>query len=179
MSCECPICFDPITSVNCTVTECGHAFHSNCIFKNLNQNNGCPLCRKELVEVVESDEEDEEDDENDSDVSDDEEEETIPEPPSVFQFTQALKKKGFTEVDFVRLILNEIYNYNGSCEDDNIIDEKDNKMMILISDIFTGEKSVDHRDKRSYADVLLGKEKMGEVGAGPEPVNVKKVNFVV
>ena len=175
MSSECPICFDPITSTNCTITECGHAFHSNCIFKNLSQNNGCPLCRKELVEQMESDTEDEEDEDDDSD---DEEEETIPEPPSVFQFTEALKKKGYTEMDFVRLILNEVYNYNGCCEDPNIIDEKDNKMMLLISDLFTGEKSVDHRDKRSYADVLLGKEKIGETGSGPEPVNVKKVNFV-
>jgi len=177
MSCDCPICFDPITSINCTITECGHAFHSYCIFKNLSQNNGCPLCRKELVEELESsDDEDEEEEEEDEEDDEEDEEEVIPEPPTIFQFTETLKKNGFSDIDFVRLILNEIYNYNGSCEDYSIHDDRDNKLMLVISDIFTRKKSVDYRDKRSYADVLLGKEKCGEVGAGPQP---KKVNFVV
>lgn len=177
MSCECPICFDVITSINCTTTECGHSFHSYCIFKNLSQNNGCPMCRKELVEAMESSDDEETIYSSDEEEEDEEETVEIPTPPSVFQFTEALKKKGYSEGDFVRLILNEVFNYNGSCETGEI-DEKDNKMMEFISDIFTRKKSVDYRDKRSYLDVIAGKEKCGETGSGPLPVNSKKVNFV-
>jgi hypothetical protein len=176
MSCECPICFDEITSINCTTTECGHSFHSYCIFKNLSQNNGCPLCRKELVEVMEDSDDDSEEYEDDDEEEEEDEEEVIPNPPSVFQFTEALKRKGYSEGDFVRLILNEVFNYNGCCET-GISDEKDQKMIDFIHEIYTGNKSVDYRDKRSYLDVIVGKEKCGETGSGPLPVNSKKVNF--
>ena len=52
---ECSICMEVITEINKTTTECGHIFHSYCIFKNLCERNGCPMCRKELVEVKETD----------------------------------------------------------------------------------------------------------------------------
>ena len=71
---ECSICFDEICeNKNCTTTECGHMFHSSCIFKNINFNGfACPMCRNEFVEQSEesdSDDEseysrDDEDDEN-------------------------------------------------------------------------------------------------------------------
>lgn len=49
---ECSICFDEICgNKNCTTTECGHMFHSSCIFKNINFNGfACPMCRNEFVE---------------------------------------------------------------------------------------------------------------------------------
>jgi len=170
MSSDCPICFDPITNINCTTTECGHTFHSCCIFKNLAQNNGCPLCRKELVEVVDSDSEDDEyesdeDDYSDYDSEDDElDSEDGVKGISVFQYTEALKRKGFTEYDFVKILLRQ-----------NVIDlsDKDKRGIELvntISSIYSGEKSVDYRDKRSYLDVVLGKDKIGETGVGPESI---------
>ena len=182
MSSECPICFDPITNINCTTTECGHTFHSCCIFKNLTQNNGCPLCRKELVEVVESESEsDEYESESGEDDYSDYDSELDSEDGvkgiSVFQYTEALKRKGFTEYDFVKILLRQ-----------NVIDlsDKDKKGIELvdtISSIYSGEVSVDYRDKRTYLDVILGKDKIGETGVGPESIYLeskldkKKVNF--
>jgi len=48
---ECPICFDSIDMKNIAVTECGHMFHSTCIFRNLELRIDCPMCRHPLVEV--------------------------------------------------------------------------------------------------------------------------------
>lgn len=172
MSCECPICFDPITSINCTTTECGHTFHSFCIFKNLSQNNGCPMCRKELVEAVEDSDEEEEDEEED-----DEEEEIVSVNTanvSVLQIAETLKKKGITELDFIHLLLIELYDF----ENDETMEKKNEDILQIIDNIFLGKQGVDHRDKRTYADVILGKDKCGETGIGPKPVEYKKVNFV-
>ena len=65
---ECCICMECITETNKTTTECGHTFHSSCIFKNLYERIECPMCRKELVNdsVIEDsdyDSENEDDDE--------------------------------------------------------------------------------------------------------------------
>jgi len=48
---NCSICYDKLNPIkNIVVTECNHAFHFTCIFKNIktNYNSGdqCPLCRK-------------------------------------------------------------------------------------------------------------------------------------
>lgn len=179
MTCDCPICYDPITSVNCTTTECGHTFHSNCIFKSLSMNSGCPLCRQSLVEEVSDDEDEEEDDEGEEEDEEGAEEETITSSItssiSILQITEVLKKKGYTETDFVRLILTEFYEFETN-EDTEV---KDEKLLHIIDSIFTGNEGVDYRDKRTYADVLLGKEKCGETGIGPKPVELRKVNFIV
>jgi hypothetical protein len=184
MSSDCPICFDPITNINCTTTECGHTFHSCCIFKNLTQNNGCPLCRKELVQVEESESDSEEyesDEDTYDDYSDDDSEDDDSEDGgiSVFQYTEALKRKGFTEYDFVKILLRQ-----------NVIDlsEKDKRgfeLVNAISSIYSRKESVDYRDKRTYLDVVLGKDKIGETGIGPESIYLessldkknKKVKF--
>jgi hypothetical protein len=45
----CPICHDKIKKNNSTITQCGHRFHSSCIFKSVTRHNDvCPLCRKHL-----------------------------------------------------------------------------------------------------------------------------------
>lgn len=41
---DCPICLSQITS-GCCETECGHRFHSKCIFESLRSNASCPICR--------------------------------------------------------------------------------------------------------------------------------------
>jgi hypothetical protein len=131
------------------------------------------MCRKELVEVME-DSEDEDEEEYSDDEEDDELEYEVGTPPTAFQFTQALKKKGYTEVDFMQLILNKFYDYNwisGRLTNEiEECEEKDNELMTMITEIMIKKKSVDYRDKRSYADVLLGKEKIGETGIGPTSV---------
>lgn len=68
---DCCICMEIITDTNKTTTECGHTFHSSCIFRNLSQRIECPMCRKELIEPTEEelDDEDGDDDEDDDDDS--------------------------------------------------------------------------------------------------------------
>ena len=67
---DCCICMEIITDTNKTTTECGHTFHSSCIFRKLSQRIECPMCRKELSDPSEEDEE-EDDDETESNESDD------------------------------------------------------------------------------------------------------------
>ena len=44
---ECPICYEKVTSENdCTVTKCGHVFHSTCLIRNIViSGSNCPYCR--------------------------------------------------------------------------------------------------------------------------------------
>ena len=47
---ECPICMDIIGDNNCLTTECGHKFHTNCMFSNINHNGFiCPCCRAQMI----------------------------------------------------------------------------------------------------------------------------------
>lgn len=50
---ECSICLEPIKKDNIIVElECGHIFHKHCIITNIfNNNNKCPLCRKQFFEI--------------------------------------------------------------------------------------------------------------------------------
>ena len=55
---ECPICMDVIGEKNCVTTDCGHQFHANCMFTNIDRNGfKCPCCRAQMIK---------EDDETDS-----------------------------------------------------------------------------------------------------------------
>jgi hypothetical protein len=72
---ECPICFDIINSTNQTITECGHAFHTNCLMKNVMHNGfGCPYCRAKMCEEPETSLSDEEEDSDYSGTDDADEE---------------------------------------------------------------------------------------------------------
>ena len=47
---ECPICLDNLDAHVCE-TECGHKFHSRCMFETIFRgNNKCPCCRYVLVQ---------------------------------------------------------------------------------------------------------------------------------
>ena len=73
---ECPICMEIIDLCkNCSTTECGHQFHSNCLMKSIAFNGfGCPYCRFEMVEEIDdSEDEDYEDDADEQDEGEDEE----------------------------------------------------------------------------------------------------------
>ena len=47
---KCCICMNECKNKTCTL-ECGHIFHTNCIFKWFNKNNNCPICRAEVPEL--------------------------------------------------------------------------------------------------------------------------------
>lgn len=68
---DCCICMEIINDTNKTTTECGHTFHSSCIFRNLSQRIECPMCRKELVEPPLAPEDDDEFDADDDSSYDD------------------------------------------------------------------------------------------------------------
>lgn len=46
---DCPICLSCIESGGCE-TECGHTFHSKCIFEAMQRSVSCPICRAALCE---------------------------------------------------------------------------------------------------------------------------------
>ena len=46
----CSICMDDCKGKTCTL-ECGHKFHTKCIFTWFKKNNNCPLCRAEVPEL--------------------------------------------------------------------------------------------------------------------------------
>ncbi len=46
----CSICFDDCSGKTCTL-ECGHKFHTKCIFTWFEKTNNCPLCRAKVPEI--------------------------------------------------------------------------------------------------------------------------------
>ena len=72
---ECPICMEIIDLCkNCSTTECGHKFHSNCLMKSIAFNGfGCPYCRFEMVEEIDDSDDDDDDEYQDGDEESDEE----------------------------------------------------------------------------------------------------------
>ena len=52
---ECSICYESCCNKATTQLECGHEFHTKCIFTWLSKNNTCPLCRKEVDQFKKQD----------------------------------------------------------------------------------------------------------------------------
>ena len=121
---ECAICLEPLDQTKCCTTDCGHTFHSKCIFTNFKTSFDCPLCRTELVEKDDEDEDEDETSEADDGTYEDDDysdEVTItscdtareeadaanPEKLHIKQIHEAIKKKGYTEYDFISFLLLE------------------------------------------------------------------------
>jgi len=128
---ECPICMEIIDLCkNCSTTECGHKFHSNCLMKSIAFNGfGCPYCRFEMVEEIDDSEDedddeyqedeeageegeggngdgDEDDDEDDSEDDDEDDEPNPNEPLPSFELIQKkFIEKGITYECLVKTIL--------------------------------------------------------------------------
>ena len=47
---ECPICCCSMNNNNVHKTSCNHCFHKDCLNKWLENNDNCPICRKQLKE---------------------------------------------------------------------------------------------------------------------------------
>jgi hypothetical protein len=54
-SCDCPLCFEPITATDSIVTNCNHSFCVTCIngyataIKNNTKKPNCPMCRTDIT----------------------------------------------------------------------------------------------------------------------------------
>ena len=45
----CPICLEKLKKTNVSITPCNHTFCTTCLLTSIQENNNCPLCRKELI----------------------------------------------------------------------------------------------------------------------------------
>jgi uncharacterized protein (UPF0297 family) len=157
---ECAICLETLTNTKCCTTDCGHTFHSRCIFKNFKNSFDCPLCRRELVEEDEDLEEDQETATYDSgsyesttiNTSTEEEDENNPAKLRIQQVYDAIKKKGYTELDFISFLM--IDNFPNEIKKKKDVFWRCIAMMQEIDNICEREIAVDYRDTRTYATVL-------------------------
>ena len=180
---NCSICFDEITNTNCVTTECNHTFHASCLFKNMNNSVDCPLCRKELVEVPEEEDSEEgsdydTDDTGDEDEDDESEAESIPNKKlSITQIIGALNKNNMDNQSIIKGLLQIIYtnDYLEKRVNFTLMDDDDVTFMDSIQNILDGKTPVDERDKRTYADVIKGKQPDTERGIGPDIVTLTNV----
>ena len=184
---ECAICLEVLTETKCCTTDCGHTFHSRCIFKNFKNSFDCPLCRSELIE---QDEDEDQDQDQDQDLADDEEEddetydsetyesisvnteteeadETDPAKLQIKQIYEAIKKKGYTELDFISFLL--IDNFPSQIKKKKEVFWRCIGMMQEIDKICDREVAVDYRDTRTYANVVQQQEQQQEEVLNPEP----------
>lgn len=172
---ECAICLETLTNAKCCTTDCGHTFHSKCIFRNFKNSFDCPLCRQELVEKdSESDSDSDSEGEGEGEYEDSDSEgeyedtisydshsvntttekadETNPKKLRVQQICDAIKKKGYTELDFISFLL--IDNFPGQIKRKKGVFWRCINMMQEIDKICEREIAVDYRDDRTYATVV-------------------------
>jgi hypothetical protein len=49
---KCPVCLEKLGETNIFITKCGHTFCGECILRNNQFRNSCPLCRNQMVTNV-------------------------------------------------------------------------------------------------------------------------------
>lgn len=153
---ECPICYEDLKMIDFTVTKCGHTFHSSCVFKAMEQNVDCPMCRCQLIEIQE-DQEDEDQDQEDEDQEDEEDEDQEDDEPKVTmeQLATKLQNMGYTAVDFLTFVMGaSLKRQDEDRQTDEFLSELSNK----IDDIVDGKITLAHRDQRSYAQVAKSQQ---------------------
>lgn len=178
-STECSICLSALTHTNFTSTECGHWFHSSCIFQNMLQRVECPLCRAELADIPEdesSDNDEEEetyDEEEDESIDNGEDEDTeedtlVPRTVTCNQLAHKITSMGYTMADLAYLLVGRL----DPSEKTRYTRAFREKLEHDVEDILSGDIPVDYRDSRTYAEVLAGKSQVDEPGAGPKIVDI-------
>jgi hypothetical protein len=154
---ECPICYDQLSMINLTITRCGHAMHSSCMFMALEKADCCPMCRTQVMRSIPADDDDESegdeydrDDDQDQDQDDQEDEEEQNNRPSLEQFATKLQNMGYTIADVLGIF------YDAKPEDSNkrYTPEFWQKIDADIDGILDGTIPLSARDTRSYADVV-------------------------
>jgi PP-loop superfamily ATP-utilizing enzyme len=128
-----------------------------------------PKITKKTEEVAneESDDEDEESEYETEEEDEEEDNEPIPEQKfTVTQISEVLKKKGYDYKDLVNLIL---WDWFDECVEMNTEqNERANETFEYLNDVcYKRIVEVDHRDNRTYANVVSGVSRTEEPGAGP------------
>ena len=141
---ECPICFEVIhETVNRTITECGHCFHSSCLIKHtVLTNMGCPLCRYVLADIPDSESEFDSDMESESEPEivneleqeEQEQEQEVVEKRTVDELLTEMKNRNITEKHLVSTLLSLIYEQS-SMDRLFILDERDSDMECEVFDV--------------------------------------------
>ena len=157
---ECPICYEQLTMINTTITRCGHAMHSSCIFMALEKSACCPMCRTQVIRKVWYDEEEDEDEdeERDDDQEDDQEQDQEDDQEeeddvvvSVEQLATKLQNMGYTMADVLTMFFaGNIKQENNQRYTQEFLEKIDEN----IDGILNGSIALSSRDTRSYADVV-------------------------
>jgi Zinc finger, C3HC4 type (RING finger) len=174
---ECPICYEDLKMIDFTVTKCGHTFHSSCLFRAMEQNLDCPMCRCQLLEVREDDEDDEnedgeeEEDEDDEEEDDEEEREDEEFKVTLEQLCEKMQNMGYSPIDFLSYIMRgDLKSQNEARQTEEFLQEMGDKMWGLIC----GNISLATRDQRTYAQVAAKPPQQLQLPqqVQPQPVQV-------
>lgn len=153
---DCPICYEQLNMINVTVTRCGHVMHSSCVFTALENAPCCPMCRTQLMREVEEDEDDEEeeqDEDEEEEQDEDDESEENDTRVSVEQLATKLQNMGFTPVDFLMMYFSG--DNIKTDKQDRYSEEFLSKLDDSVYGLLNGSISMNIRDKRSYAEVVV------------------------
>jgi len=174
---ECAICYEQIEMVNVTVTTCGHAFHSSCAFKALENNDCCPMCRHQLLDAPAEDDEsegeyeesvDEEEGEEGS-VADSDAEEDV--KVNLEQLAGKLTNMGYTMQDLLKFFVSDV---KSQANEQKYSEEFIEKMENDINGVIEGTITLAHRDARSYAAVAAApKPQQAQRALAPAPEAVQ------
>jgi len=128
------------------------------VFKAMEQNVDCPMCRCQLIEIQEDQEEEEDqDDEDEEDEEEDEDQDQEDDEPKVTmeQLATKLQNMGYTAVDFLTFVMGaSLKRQDEDRQTDEFLSELSNK----IDDIVDGKITLAHRDQRSYAQVAKSQQ---------------------
>jgi hypothetical protein len=140
----CPICFEQITLVNTTRTECGHRFHSSCLIKHLSSAHSpeynCPVCRHtfDTLNNDSSDDDDDDDDDDEEDGSGEGEEYDEDDCISFSAFATKCAESEITFEDALRVIYGELFMGDTSEDDQTNIEHTIEDMEDLLYPSSTG-----------------------------------------
>lgn len=174
---ECAICLCELTTTNFTSTECGHRFHSSCVFKSLMVRGiGCPLCRRELTDAPPPKDDESEDEYDESDASDSEADDildsrtvsTVESSPRLTckQVAEKIISMGYTPADIMYVAIGRL----DESEKNRYTRDFRTGLTDVLDSILDGSLPVDYRDTRTYASAVLNVPRTEAPGTGPRPI---------
>ena len=129
------------------------------------------------LEEVSDDEDDDDVDDSSSNNSDtqssdsDDEDDVVRPKLTITQLTEVLKNKLYTECDIMNCMIHYVYGYRKNILKMSEGRQRRREMLKIIDGLIEGDIPVDHRDTRSYAQVVQSVERTDtEVGRGPSRI---------